>query len=315
MKLSIIIPAYNSGGLIRTATDSVTSQPFDDWEMLIVDDGSTDNTPEICDALAESDSRIRVIHTENRGAYLARLAGVGEASGEWIMFMDSDDSITPQCITGLFAHENDVADIIVGTINLNNKATYRHRIEGIVDKETYIEALLTSGTSIGPYSKLFRRSLFRDIFIPSERITNNEDLLLLISLAGNAGKILIDNSIVCYNYIFRDAGIRMQIMPVAKWQLLFDSIRKLTACYDTDSMTLSWTCLVIDRAYHQMILRGLYLDSEVPFVREILACDSSSLPASDRRMLRIIRSAALQHIAHWKYAVRNRLRTIVRKFI
>ena len=85
------MPAYNSEKYISEAVESISNQSYKNWELLIVDDGSTDHSSEICDALSEQNSRIRVIHKENGGAASARNAGVREAGGEYILFLDSDD--------------------------------------------------------------------------------------------------------------------------------------------------------------------------------------------------------------------------------
>ena len=191
MKLSIIIPAYNIGERLNIAVQSVLDQPFDDWELIIVDDGSKDSTPDVADKIAHADSRIRVIHTENQGAYNARLTGVADSKGEWIMFMDSDDSITKECINGLFSGVKPDVDIVVGTLNLNNRSIYKHKVQGVISSEEYFKAILRRETSIGPVAKIYRRGLFRDIPVPEIKITLNEDLLLLLALASNSRKINI----------------------------------------------------------------------------------------------------------------------------
>ena len=88
---SIIIPVYQAERYIERCVNSIKKQEFTDWELILVDDGSTDHSSEICDALSEQNSRIRVIHKENGGAASARNAGVREAGGEYILFLDSDD--------------------------------------------------------------------------------------------------------------------------------------------------------------------------------------------------------------------------------
>ena len=94
--VSIIMPVYNCEKYISEAIESVLSQSYQNWELLIVDDGSTDNTAEVMREYAEKSDKIRTIFKENGGVTSARLRGVQESTGDWIAFMDGDDYIEPQ---------------------------------------------------------------------------------------------------------------------------------------------------------------------------------------------------------------------------
>ena len=94
LKISIIIPVYNSENTLRRCIDSVLNQTFTDFECLLIDDGSKDRSGEICDEYAQMDSRVRVFHKENGGVSSARNVGLDNARGEWITFCDSDDTVT-----------------------------------------------------------------------------------------------------------------------------------------------------------------------------------------------------------------------------
>ena len=114
IKLSIIIPVFNVEKYVQTCLDSVIEQSFRDFEVIVVDDGSTDGSPAICDAAAKQDGRIRVIHQRNGGLSAARNAGLDIARGEWIGFLDSDDFILPDMYEKLMnAAEKARADIAV----------------------------------------------------------------------------------------------------------------------------------------------------------------------------------------------------------
>ena len=91
MKISVIIPVYRVEHTLRRCVDSILRQDFTDWEMILVDDGSDDASPQICDEYAAKDPRIRTVHQPNRGLGAARNKGMDIARGELIMFMDSDD--------------------------------------------------------------------------------------------------------------------------------------------------------------------------------------------------------------------------------
>lgn len=91
--ISIIVPIYNAESTLNRCIDSIINQSFDDWELLLIDDGSKDQSGKICDEYATKDSRIKVFHKENGGVSSARNLGLDNALGKWITFIDSDDKI------------------------------------------------------------------------------------------------------------------------------------------------------------------------------------------------------------------------------
>lgn len=111
MKLSIIIPVYNVEKYLHQCIDSVISQTFTDWELLLVDDGTPDNSGAICDQYANIDSRIKVFHKANGGVSSARNLGLDNAKGEWVTFVDADDFISPTFIEALVTPTIDYTDL------------------------------------------------------------------------------------------------------------------------------------------------------------------------------------------------------------
>ncbi len=94
MEISIIVPIYKAEKTLKRCVDSILEQTFDDFELLLIDDGSPDKSGEICDEYARSDSRVRVFHKENGGVSSARNLGLDNARGKWVMFVDSDDELS-----------------------------------------------------------------------------------------------------------------------------------------------------------------------------------------------------------------------------
>jgi len=142
--ISIIIPTYNRGGLIINTINSVLNQTYLNWELIIVDDGSTDNTKEIIASV--NDSRIKYIYRENKGPSAARNTGIKNANGEYIAFLDSDDEWLPEKIERQikFLDKNPNIGIIGGwstSVFENNKKLSQSCIE-IKNNKTYIKALL-----------------------------------------------------------------------------------------------------------------------------------------------------------------------------
>ena len=97
--VSIIVPIYNAEKHLARCIDSILNQEYTDFELLLVNDGSTDSCGSICDSYAEQDSRIRVIHKENTGVSDSRNQAIDQARGTYLQFLDSDDWITPDATT------------------------------------------------------------------------------------------------------------------------------------------------------------------------------------------------------------------------
>ena len=96
VKVSVIIPVYNTEKYIKTTVDSIVAQTYSDWELLLIDDCSKDNTHLVCEELAQGDRRIIYIRqTENGGPAKARNIGIDQAKGEYLAFVDSDDTVDP----------------------------------------------------------------------------------------------------------------------------------------------------------------------------------------------------------------------------
>lgn len=100
-KISVIVPVYNVEKYLRKCVDSILSQTFTDFELLLIDDGSKDHSGEICDEYALQDDRVKVFHKENGGVSSARNLGIDVAKGEWITFVDADDYIAENLLQSL----------------------------------------------------------------------------------------------------------------------------------------------------------------------------------------------------------------------
>lgn len=195
MKLSVIVPVYNTEKYLAECIDSILAQSFQDFELILVDDGSKDNSEKICDEYATTDSRIHVIHQPNGGVTAARSNGVKNAKGEWITFVDADDTIPEDSLENLMAATGSMTDIVI--------ARY--------DDRTYPESLsleeyrrcCISGRQVhsGPFARAFRSRLFNDqtFDIPRE-IIRGEDMIMNVRLAfaTNKDPIILDKKV--YNY-------------------------------------------------------------------------------------------------------------------
>lgn len=161
--ISIIIPVYNTEKYLDRCIQSVLAQTYTNWELLLIDDGSTDSSWAICDKYAEQDSRIKVFHKENGGVSSARNLGLDNAKGEWISFIDSDDWVANQYLEIL--HQNGLYDFVTGYWSILNcdsfcsKPFYNQefRKDGI---RTFLD--INTGKLSYPVCRLYRRSIIKN---------------------------------------------------------------------------------------------------------------------------------------------------------
>lgn len=150
-QISVIVPVYNAETSLAKCIDSIIAQTYTDWELIIIDDGSLDNSGELCDIYAKQDTRIRVFHQENAGPSIARNNGLNQAKGKFVIFVDADDWIENNHLADYMA-EDDTYDLIFQGYILEKENT-RTTIEGIE-----LDSKQTSITDI--IINLWRRDLF-----------------------------------------------------------------------------------------------------------------------------------------------------------
>ena len=145
MEISVIIPVYNKEAYVERCFRQLMAQDFDSFEVVAVDDGSTDRSGEICDEMAQQDQRIRIIHTENGGVTAARRRGMEESQGRYIMFVDSDDELLPGALRTMHqAIEESGADEVIATYYDQYGQLYDTGRRGFVEGEGIIHDLLSS---------------------------------------------------------------------------------------------------------------------------------------------------------------------------
>lgn len=316
--VSIIIPIYNVEAYLHRTIESILAQTYANFELILVDDGSPDNSGEICDGYAAKDRRIKVFHKSNAGAAAARKYGVEQAMGKWIMFVDGDDTLPESAILNLVNCNTANYDITIGTLNLNNKTLFRHKHTGVLNREEYIVALLLGETSKGPVAKLFKKELF-NVQIPCPKhITNNEDLLMLLALATNINKVFIKNDLVCYNYLYREGSAsKSKGMGVDAWLDLYDEINLLLG----DILNVS----KVKRAFLSYRLRLLYIvainygyvvNPTSERVHNLLSeVNINDLNNQEVRMYKTIKSIPRQRILYFYNSSMNVVRSIIKKMI
>lgn len=164
--VSIIVPVYNVRPYLEQCVRSIIAQAYQDWECILVDDGSTDGSGELCDELAVGDERLKVIHQKNQGVSAARNCGIDDSKGEYICFIDSDDWVGVDYLTHLLAGMNEKGTdmVVTGAIHESSKTeihapkeNYRLRIEPEYTK-VFIDNV---GLFYGPCSILYKSSIIK----------------------------------------------------------------------------------------------------------------------------------------------------------
>lgn len=190
--ISIIVPVYNSSLFLDKCVRSVVSQTFRDWELLLIDDGSTDGSCEICDCWAKKNDRVRTIHQKNAGVSAARNRGILESKGDYVMFLDSDDALDKELCFHLINYQNEsCADCIVfgsrqesGTLWIPKE---EKKYESSIDLKQDFENLLLSELLSPVWNKLYRRELIKNHF--PEDMSFGEDLVFCLNYLKQCEKI------------------------------------------------------------------------------------------------------------------------------
>ena len=212
-KISVIVPVYNVQKYIKKCINSIINQTYSNLEIIIVNDGSTDNSGTICEYYTAQDDRIIFINQENQGLSMARNNALDIATGEYIGFVDSDDWIEPDMFFTLYtiAVEND-ADISMCNFYYTHDSGYKSPFS---NETTGIKVLtgvhkITNNIRIANnfvWNKLYRRHLFNETRFPKNKLY--EDIFLVYKLIDNANK-MVTTSQCEYYYLRRESGITLR---------------------------------------------------------------------------------------------------------
>ena len=248
-KVSIIVPVYNIENYIRVCVESILAQTYASLELILVDDGSKDNSGILCDEYAVIDPRVKVIHKENGGVSSARNAGLRQAKGDWIMHVDGDDWIEPDMIESLIeaakATEADLvfSDFIKYGPNAGNNQLPSWNSDKIDSMSRYIAYVMTT-----IWGSIAKRSLYIDHSLKSpEGISYCEDFHLIVRLCHYAKKIANVHR-PFYHYRYRPTSImsNMSRKTESDEQWVYqDTIRffKEQGVYEDYRKVMSWRTL------------------------------------------------------------------------
>ena len=215
-KISIITSVYKIGQYLEKAVQSIVAQTYKNLEIILVDDGSPDECPKLCDDLAQKYSRIKVIHKPNGGVSSAWNAGLDNATGEYISFVDGDDWVEPTYIEEMYkAIKKYNCDIAICATNIirNGKVTLDNHLaedKFVPKKECYNLFFAPKECRHTSWGKLYKREIFDYLRYP-EDISCVEDSYLITYICDNVKVGIVTISSKLYNYVIRNSSVTRTI--------------------------------------------------------------------------------------------------------
>ena len=298
--ISVVVPAYNCAPFLPRCLDSLLNQTYPNLEIIVVNDGSNDNTKEVLDGYASRHANVTAIHQTNAGECAARISGVAAAKGSWIGFMDADDEIEPQMYEMLFANAcaygADISHCGYKVIFPDGRVDYQHNSGQIKvqDTRTGLRDLLEEKImEMSVCSKLFKRTLFDGIREWMDfSIVINGDMLMNYYLFSRAEKSVLED--VCpYHYLIRYGSLSRRHL---NRNLIYDPIRVRQYILDhcepemkADARrALARMCLVSYRRILAEPDRKEYAE-DIEKVRELIRQQLQSAPLLPKRNAMLVR--------------------------
>lgn len=235
--VSMIVPVYNAEKTIEKCVNSILNQTYRDFELLLLDDGSTDESASLCDAYARKDSRIRVLHKENTGVSDTRNQGIAMAEGEYLQFLDSDDWITPEA-TGFFVHAATEyqCDMVIADFYrvVGERVSQKGNIEeeGIMDRADYAANMMQKPADFYYgvlWNKFYKRSIIEKYQLKMDiSISWCEDFMFNMEYVRHAHTIYA-MKVPVYYYVKTKGSLVSQGLSMKK---IIQMKRTVFACYN-----------------------------------------------------------------------------------
>ena len=270
--VSIIVPVYATESYLPACIESIRTQTYPNLQIVLVDDQSPDGCPEICDKYAKKDPRITVIHQENKGVSAARNAGLRSATGDYVMFVDSDDEICPDTVSFLLdeAKQYD-ADIAGGTLSQidakgNVITSYDDgKVEAFRDDEALLLMLKGDANTESACAKLFKSDFIRDIYFEENKKIHEDGFFMFECYMKKP--LVIQHNTTVYRYNIREESSSRQAFSDKYLDMLYFLERKkqaiLTVCPQyadlvnnmqvrTNLQLLAVLCSTKDKKYNKL---------------------------------------------------------------
>lgn len=279
-KISVVLPVYNGEDFISRSINSILNQTFTDFELLIIDDGSKDNSGRICDEYAKKDNRIRVFHKQNGGVSSARNMGLDNAKGEWLTFVDSDDWLKPDYLRNLYACVNEKVDLVISyfetVLSTGNNLTKEH-CKGMVSDKNFSDLFskyeMCNNTTV--WAKLYNISLIKDKNIRfNERISMGEDTVFLYNCLLHSSLIYMSDQV---DYCYKDTSNSLSkkfyslSLEIEGYKQIDYVITQILATKKINDITAEQNLKTLKAYYVWRVLKCLYNSNDFIPVKKRLA--------------------------------------------
>lgn len=234
MKYSIIVPIYDVEKYIHKCLDSIINQTYHDIEIILVDDESPDNCPKICDKFEQKDKRIKVIHKKNGGLSDARNAGLKIATGDYVLFVDSDDYIDTKTCENFLIYTNSNVDVIIGNaiVEKENISFMDHILcsDIMTGKEYLLKAYKNGKAPMAAWLNLYKREFLinNNLYFKYGILHEDEQFTPRVMLKANTVIVTQNNF---YHYIIRENSITTKKDKRKNANDLYDTCRELELTY------------------------------------------------------------------------------------
>lgn len=268
--VSVIIPIYNAEKKLHRMLSSIEKQSYSDFELLLINDGSQDNTEIICKVAMEKDRRIHYYYQENAGVSSARNYGLQKAQGEYIAFLDADDEIEQNYFEELLNASTDVDIIVCDVIGETEEG--KQLFQFSLDNQilTQIEALnylLTrKGINSGPCAKLFKREIVEKLEFPSLRAY--EDILFVVEAFCNARKIAVINS-TAYHYIQNQDSTMNNFVKIPSFDIIVATERIMRILLENKALNTDCQYITLSHLYQYVIPLISKSEWHISFISEV----------------------------------------------
>ncbi len=305
--VSVIIPIYNAERYLEQCVESVLHQTYQNLEILLIDDGSTDRSGNICNALAKKDSRICVYHKLNGGSASARNYALQKASGSYVAFIDSDDYIMPDMIetlvSGLESHDADIAACNYDMVYENGK----QRLHPVIfqsdmqlsPQEAIRCLLLEKSYRCYPWNKLYRKELFRNITFP-EGVTFDDIMTSYQLFRGAQNVYYVHKSLYSYR-LHADSITQRKNKKPEDFNEMIRTVREILKSENYDPQVTAGGLLYYKYFFHDMIKIGAWNDRAYQEAREFYRICRHELHKSTRISVKDKTEIAILQFNHHLY--------------
>lgn len=300
--ISVVVPVYNTRQYLSDCIESILSQTYSNFELLLIDDGSTDDSYELCCSFAEKDSRIRVFQQENEGATGARRRGIENAKGEFICFVDSDDTITVDAFAILLDKMTDGIDVVISD----------SCFEQIITSVDFLNRLLVCELPVSLWGKLYRKKLFEhsDVMNMGNEIYMGEDYLTNMQLS-----FYVNRAYCLPEHIYQYRDTPFSISHTRKYYLEYEEIfreqvEKIIAKRQQTGLELAWYRFQLN-LLKGLIVNKIVFSYDTPWIKELLNKRMKGKIARKEKVVAIVHNPAL---CRFIFCLADKMNLVLNKF-